>query len=73
MCMFEHAMYMLEHVMYMFEHGMRMFEHVMRMFEHMMRTGAILCARHGAASRPDRLQKFTTMVIISHLSPDFEG
>ena len=72
MCMFEHVMYMLEHVMYMFEHVMCMFEHVVCMFEHVVRTGAI-CARHGAAGRPGRLQKFTTTVIIGHLSPDFEG
>ena len=65
MCMFEHVMYMLEHVMYMFEH-------VMCMFEHVVRTGPI-CTRHGAVGRPVRLQKFTTTLIIGHLSPDFEG
>ena len=72
MFMFEHVIHMFEHVMRMFEHVMRMFEHVMRMFEHVMRTGAI-CARHGAASRPGRLQKSTSPVINGHLSPDFEG
>ena len=71
--MFEHVMCIFEHVMYMIEHVMCMFEHVMCMFEHVVRTGAI-CAHHGAAGRPVRLQKFTTL-IIGHISisPDFEG
>ena len=73
MFMPEHVMYMFEHVMCIFEHAMRMFEHAMRMLEHVVHTGAIiLCARHGAAGRPHRLQKSTTMVIIGHLSLDFE-
>ena len=66
------TMFMFEHVMCMFEHDMCMFEHAMCMFEHVVRTGAI-CARHGAADRPGRLQKFTTTVINGHVSPDFEG
>ena len=66
------CMYTPRVTMFMFEHVMCMFEHVMCMFEHVVRTGAI-CAHHGAAGRPVRLQKFTTTVIVGHLSPDFEG
>ena len=69
-------MYMYDHAMRMFEHVMCMFEHAMRMFEYLMRTGAYAHAM-GPAGRPGRLQKSTSpviiIIIIGHLSPEFEG
>ena len=63
------TMFMFEHIMYMFEHVLRIFEHVMHMFEH---SCALVPYAHSMGRQAD-LVDFKSPVIISHVSPDFEG